>query len=218
MTGAAMRRPTTNIRRVFATMLTCAALAGCASLSGRPAFDLSGVVSARAPRASETGSGVAVVVRLPEASAPTSGDRVVVRAPDGAVAVLPDAQWADVLPNLVRSRLITALQNAGVAAAETGGAGLALAATLHRFEIDAAGDLATIEIAVQLIDNADGAVHATRIFRAGKPAIAHYGAPAIRALAAASDEAMARIAQWTRGCLQAGAQVSRYSADQRQRH
>lgn len=213
-----MRRPTMKIWRLFAPMLTCAALVGCASPFGRPAFDLSGVVSARAPRAPETGSGAAVVVRLPEASAPTSGDRVVVRAPDGAVAVLPDAQWADVLPNLVRSRLINALQNAGVAAAETGGAGLALAATLRRFEIDAAGDVATIDIAVQLLDNADGAVRATRIFRAEKPAVTHYGAPAIRALAAASDEAMARIARWTRDRLQAGAPVSRYSADQRQRH
>lgn len=176
--------------------LLVAGLAGCAGFE-RQAFDLSGE-PARAPRTRAFRRGVALFVGTPEAVAPTAGDRVVVRAADGSVAVLPDVQWSDLLPNLLRHRLIDALQGAGVAAGDSGGSPLALRTDIRRFEIDAAQNLARAEIAVRLVDTASGGVRAGEVFIAETPAPEHYGAPAVAALSAVAMQASDRIAIWTR--------------------
>ena len=142
--------------------------------------------------------GAALVVRTPEAIAPTGGDRVVIRAADGAVAVLPDAQWSDLLPNLLRRRLVDALQNAGIAAGDTGACPTALLTDIRRFEIDAGRNVAAVDISVRLIDVATGASKGGEAFVIETSAPDHYGAPAIAALSDAAGQASARIANWAR--------------------
>ncbi len=171
-------------------------LAGCAAFE-RQSFDLSGD-PARAARSRAFRQGVALFVRTPEAVAPTAGDRVVVRAADGSVAVLPDVQWSDLLPNLLRHRLIDALQSVGVAAGDSGASPLALLTDIRRFEIDAAQNLARAEIAVRLVETASGGVRAGEVFLIETPAPDHYGAPAVAALSTAAAQASGRIATWAR--------------------
>lgn len=187
------RRVTVGLCVVVAT------LAGCAA-SNRPTFDLSGA-QAHLARAHAIRQGSALIVRTPEAVAPTGGDRVVIRAADGAVAVLPDAQWSDSLPNLLRHRLVDALQNAGVAAGDTGACPTALLTDIHRFEIDAGRNVAVVDIAVRLVDTTSGAAKAGETFVVETPAPDHYGASAIAALSAAAAQASTRIAGWARSRL-----------------
>lgn len=179
--------------------LTMFALVGCAGFE-RQTFDLSGE-SARAARGRATRQSAALIVRTPEAVAPTSGERVVVRATDGSLAVLPDVQWSDLLPNLLRHRLIDALQNAGVSAGDTGASPLALLTDIRRFEIDAAQNVARADIAVRIVETASGAVRAAEAFVVETPATDHYGAPAIAALSSAAGLASGRIANWARARL-----------------
>ncbi len=174
-------------------------IAGCAGLE-RQTFDLAGD-PARAGRVRALRQAGALIVRTPEAVAPTASDRVVVRAADGSLAVLPDAQWSDQLPNLLRHRLIDALQNAGVAAGDSGAGQLALLTDIRRFEIDATQNVARAEIAARLVDTASGGVRAAEAFVVETPAPEHYGAPAIAALATAAGQASSRIANWARARL-----------------
>ena len=179
--------------------LMIVALAGCAAFE-RQTFDLSGE-PARAARGRALRQSVTLIVRTPEAVAPTSGERVVVRAADGSVAVLPDAQWSDLLPNLLRHRLIDALQNAGVAAGDAGASPLALLTDIRRFEIDAAQNVARADISARIVETASGAVRASQAFVVETPAPEHYGAPAIAALSSAAGLASGQIANWARARL-----------------
>lgn len=194
-----IRHHSVRIRWGVAAWLVILGLAGCAGFE-RQSFDLSGA-PAHAPRERALRQSVGLFVRTPEAVAPTAGDRVVVRAADGSVAVLPDVQWSDLLPNLLRHRLIDALQSAGVAAGDSGASPLALLTDIRRFEIDAAQNLARAEIAVRLVDTASGGVRAGEVFVIETPAPEHYGAPAVAALSTAATQASGRIAAWARARL-----------------
>jgi len=175
------------------------ALAGCAGFE-RQTFDLSGE-PARAAQGRPLRQSAALIVRPPEAVAPTSGERVVVRAADGSVAVLPDVQWSDLLPNLLRHRLIDALQTAGVSAGDSGASALALQIDIRRFEIDAAQNVARADIAARIVESANGGVRAAEAFVVETPAPDHYGAPAIAALSRAAGLVSDRIASWARARL-----------------
>ena len=186
--------------RIAASLaLALLGLAGCAGFE-RQSFDLSGD-PARPAQGRALRQGAALIVKTPEAVSPTASDRVVVRAADGSVAVLPDAQWSDLLPNLLRHRLIDALQSAGIAAGDSGDSPLALLTDIRRFEIDAAQNVARAEIAARLVDTVSGGVRAGEVFIIETPAPDHYGAPAVAALSTAAGQASGRIARWARARL-----------------
>lgn len=172
-------------------------LASCAQ-PPRQNFDL--INAAGAPRVAQRG-GPALAVRSPSAVAPTGTERIVVRDPDGSVSVLPGVQWSAPLPRLLQARMIESLQLAGVSAASIGVGGKALATDIRRFEIDAARNLAVVEIAVRILDENTGAAHAAQSFSAEAPAPDHTGAPAVQALTEAAAQALARVAVWARGKL-----------------
>jgi len=172
-------------------------LAACAQPT-RETFDLAGLAAARiAP----TG-GPALSVKEPSAVTPTSTDRVVVRDLDGSVSVLPGVQWSERLPGLLQNRLIGALQRAGVSADKISlGGNRTLATDIRRFEIDVAHNVAVVEIAARIVDDASGATRAAQTFTAETPAPEHTGAQAVHALKAAAAEALSRMAGWARGRL-----------------
>lgn len=187
-------------RRLAARFLCCAAAAlllhGCAR-PARETFDLIGL-----PRAHAAAGGPALSVREPSAVAPTSTDRVVVREPDASVSVLPGVQWSERLPDLLQNRMIGALQRAGVSAARISpGANRTLTTDVRRFEIDVARNVAVVEIAAQILDDATGKARAAQTFAAETPAPEHTGAPAVHALADAAAQALTRMAAWARSRL-----------------
>lgn len=170
-------------------------VAGCVH-APRETFDLA---VAPAPLSVAT-AGPVLAVREPTATPPTSSPRVVVRAPDGSVALLPDAQWSEPLPRLLRARLIEALQRRGVAASWIGfGSNRALATDVRRFEIDAARNVAVVEIAAYIVDEGSGATRAGRSFSAEAPTPETIGPDAVRALSKAAAQALAQMADWVRG-------------------
>lgn len=183
-----------GVTRALCVVGLASCLHGCAA-PARQTFDLS---LPSAP-ASVAAGGAALAVREPIAVAPTNSDRVTVRGADGGVYVLPDVQWSEELPGLLRNRMIGALQGAGVSAARiSAGANRALATDIRRFEIDVARDVAVVEIAARLVDEASGATRAAQIFAAEAPAPEHTGAPAVHALTEAAAQALSRLAAWAR--------------------
>ncbi|WP_330083982.1 ABC-type transport auxiliary lipoprotein family protein [Methylocystis iwaonis] len=170
-------------------------VAGCVQ-APRETFDL----AVAPPPVSVATAGPVLAVREPTATPPTSSPRVVVRAPDGSVALLPDAQWSEPLPRLLRARMIEALQRRGVAASWIGyGSNRALATDIRRFEIDAARNVAVVEIAAYIVDESSGATRAGRSFAAEAPTSETIGPDAVRALAQAAAQVFAQTADWARG-------------------
>jgi cholesterol transport system auxiliary component len=172
------------------------ALVGC-SAAPRETFDLSGASLVVGSRLAERGG--TVVVHEPVALQPTASDRIVIRGAAGELSVLSDAQWADRLPRLVEARLITRLRTGGVDATFPGGlASFRLTSDLRRFEIDAARELAVVEIAVRLSSESNGARRGEAVFVGEAPAPHTLGPDAARALDAALNEAATRLVAWTR--------------------
>jgi cholesterol transport system auxiliary component len=172
------------------------ALAGC-SAAPRETFDLSGSFSG-APSRFAAAAG-AVSVPEPIASQPLASDRLVIRGAADDLAVLADAQWADRLPRLVESRLIARLRAGGVDATFPGAvASYQLASELQRFEIDAARQIAIVEIAVRLSSDRNGARRGDAVFVGEAPAPHTLGPDAAKALDAALNQASSRLVAWTR--------------------
>jgi cholesterol transport system auxiliary component len=178
---------------LFALVL---ALAGC-SAAPRETFDLSGASQVAGSRLSERGG--TVVVAEPVALQPTASDRLVIRGAAGDLSVLSDAQWADRLPRLVEARLIARLAAGGVDATFPGAvASYRLTSELRRFEIDAAREIAVVEIAVRLSSESNGARRGEAVFVGEAPAPHTLAPDAARAFDAALDQASARLVAWTR--------------------
>jgi cholesterol transport system auxiliary component len=172
------------------------ALAGCGA-APRETFDLSGASKVAGSRLSERGG--TVVVPEPVALQPTASDRLVIRGAAGDLAVLSDTQWADRLPRLVESRLIARLRAAGVDATYPGAAAsYQLTSELRRFEIDAAREIAVVEIAVRLSNENNGARRGEAVFVGEAPAPRTLGPDAARAFDAALEQASDRLVAWTR--------------------
>jgi cholesterol transport system auxiliary component len=180
-----------------ATLLALSlALAGCAA-TPRETFDLSGASKIAASRLSARAG--TVEVAEPVASQPVASDRLVIRGAAGDLAVLSDAQWADRLPRLAQALMIERLRAGGVDASFPGAvASYQLTSELRRFEIDAAREIAVVEIAVRLSREANGARRGETVFVGEAPAPHTLGPDAARALDAALSQASSRLAAWTR--------------------
>jgi cholesterol transport system auxiliary component len=172
------------------------ALAGCGA-APRETFDLSGASQVAGPRLSERGG--TVEVAEPVALQPIASDRLVIRGAAGDLSVLSDAQWADRLPRLVEARLIARLRAGGVDATFPGAlASYRLTSELRRFEIDAAREIAVVEIAVRISSASNGARRGEAVFVGEAPAPHTLGPDAVRAFDAALGQASAQIVAWTR--------------------
>lgn len=173
------------------------ALAACSSKPPQT-FDLN------APARVAAAGGVRgnLVVAEPVAVATLDGQRIVVKPNAGEVTFLPDAQWSDRLPKLVQAKLIEAYENSG-RLTSVGRPGdrltvdFQLVTELRSFEIDAATNMARVEISAKIINDKTGRIASAGVFEARRPvggAIA--GANATAALDQALAEVLSDIVSW----------------------
>ena len=135
-----------------------------------------------------------ISVDVPIIAPPFDTDLVVVRESADRFARLPDARWADRLPYLVRSRTIETLQNAGLSpGVEPSAASLVL--SVRRFEIDATGGVARVEIAAQVV-TASGRVLAAKLFSAAEPVGVIAAPDAVQALDRAFGRILPQLVAW----------------------
>jgi cholesterol transport system auxiliary component len=171
-------------------------VSGCGGGAPRAAFDL----AARQPIAASLHPVLAV--NEPSAAPPFPTDRIVVRAAGQQVAYIPDAQWADRLPRIVQARLIEQFGRGHIGAALPGGRlSATLASDIRRFEIDAARQMAVVEISAQLLDTSSGETRAARVFVAEAQASSVAGPAAAQALDEALDTVIRQMTGWLRGRL-----------------
>ena len=181
----------------LAALLLAAALAGCTSLiAGAPSaiYDLS------APGEPSGAEGRAqVLVPEPTTVRALDTDRIAARPTPAEYAYLPGAVWSDRLPKLLQTRLVQTLQNSGqVRAAGVPGQGLLidyqLVVDVRAFELTPSGAVA--DFAVRLMDDSNGRVIRSRIFRIVIPVASADAGTVVLALDQAMDQAFVEIANW----------------------
>ncbi|GGA35974.1 ABC-type transport auxiliary lipoprotein family protein [Pelagibacterium lentulum] len=184
----------------FSAAGLAASLAGCL---GAPTplvtYDL--IASAQAASTSRRLNRAVLVVE-PDAIETYDTNRIVVREPGSILSYLPDAQWSDRLPRLIQTRMVQSFQDAGVTnigrPSDQIDANLALAADIRAFEVNAGQErLATVTLAVRLVDDWNRRILAAQSFSASVP-LGNLNAPTVVAgLNQALDTVIAQIVAWT---------------------
>jgi cholesterol transport system auxiliary component len=177
-------------------------IAACAGLGGATApldtYDLA------VPTVSESGkknSKVQILIAEPQALKALDSESIVVRTSPSAIQYLGGAQWGDRLPKIVQARLVQAFENSGrFGGVGRPGEGLAIdhqiITDIRAFEVRTNGaDIATVELFVKLLNDRNGVVIASKVFKNSVTAAS--GSDAfVRALDAAFDKTASEIVAW----------------------
>jgi cholesterol transport system auxiliary component len=186
---------------VFAVPLVAAMLAGCTSMiAGAPnaIFDLSAPAVA-ADAAVPRPRNIQVLVPEPTAVRALDTERIAGRPTPSEYAYLPGAVWSDRLPKLLQTRLVQTLQNSGrVRAVAVPGQGLRidyqLVLDVRAFEL--ASDGAVADFSVRVMDDRNGHIVRSRVFRYVIPVNGRGTSAVVAALDQAMETAFADIADW----------------------
>ena len=179
------------------------ALSGCAALLPQAPND---IYDLSAPgEVATTGRGsLQLLVPQPSAVAALDSERIAARPAPDQYAYLPGAVWSDRLPRLLQARLMETLQNTGrIRAAALPGQGLLIdfqvVADIRAFELRDEGAVA--ELTVKLMDDMNGRVVRSRIFRHVAPVAGTDNSAIVAGLDAAMDAAFTEIAAWILGSV-----------------
>ena len=198
MRGVASTSAPTRLARAAAfAALVALAPSGCtALLATTPSniFDLSAPGDVRAPR-----GGVQVLVPEPTTVRALDTDRIAARPSPSEYAYLPGVVWSDRLPKLLQARMVETLQNSGhIRAAAVPGQGLLidyqLVIDVRAFELRQEGAIA--DFAARVMDDRNGRVLRSRVFREVVPVASTRPAVVVQALDFAMDKTFADIANW----------------------
>ena len=117
-----------------------------------------------------------ILVKLPSALKALDSQNIVVKPAPTIITYLGGAQWSDVLPKMVQTKLVEAFENSGRAGAVAKpGEGLVIdyqiLSAIRNFEVVTGGGAKTavIEISVKLLNDRNGKVRRSKIFRASSP-------------------------------------------------
>jgi cholesterol transport system auxiliary component len=187
-------------RTTIAALLLALSVSACASSKKLDTFDLS---SASPDVSSPKKQGRQILIAAPSALKALDGENIVVRSGPNSISFLKGAQWADRLPNIVQSRLVQAFESTGrLGGVGRPGEGLAIdyqvISDIRTFNINvSSGRIAIVEIAIKILNDKNGTVRSSRVFRATSPVSGEGNASYIAALDRAFDSAASDIVTWT---------------------
>ena len=187
-------------RTTIAALLLALSVSACASSKKLDTFDLS---SASPDVSTPKKQGRQILIAAPSALKALDGENIVVRSGPNSISFLKGAQWADRLPNIVQSRLVQAFESTGrLGGVGRPGEGLAIdyqvISDIRTFNINvSSGRIAIVEIAIKILNDKNGTVRSSRVFRATSPVNGEGNASYIAALDRAFDSAASDIVTWT---------------------
>ncbi|PVA09238.1 hypothetical protein DC366_15175 [Pelagivirga sediminicola] len=195
-----------HLTRRFAMFGAVAALGGCSALSSlnEAATPIDTYDLTPAPGTGGTGgAGRTLLVARPTAPAGIASDRIMVKQGAAAISYLPDARWADELPEVVRSLLVRSIAGTGrmgyVGPSEGGPVpDLALLTRIDRFELQVAAGTVTarVDISLSLLRDADQRVLKTRAFGSSAIAASDLPVDVVAAFQAILDTLLPEMASW----------------------
>lgn len=163
-------------RFAFGALACVLVLSGCAVLGGgsKPldTFELTAAPVASAPHGKTRRQ---VLVAEPTALKALDSESIVVKPSAKSIQYLGGAQWADRLPRIVQARLAETLQRSGrFGGVGRPGDGLAIdyqiLTDIRSFEVRLdGGKRAEVQLFVQVLNDRNGVVRASRLFTAAAP-------------------------------------------------
>lgn len=189
--------------RMIVAITLLLVLAGCAGgLGGSTPPDTYGLSPAPVV-AGDNARSRQILISEPTALKALDSEQIVIRPSPSAIQYLADSQWSDRLPKIVQDKLVQAFENSGrVGGVGRPGEGLAIdyniITAIRSFEIKAdAGEQALVEISAKVINDRNGVVAASRVFRATSPVTGSGNAAYVRALDRAFETVVAEMVSWT---------------------
>lgn len=191
-------------QKLAALMLASVMLSGCGTILGGSSgpvdtFDLSS--SSVAPR-SHPRRHLQLLIPEPAALKMFDGQNIVIRSGPSSIAYLKGAQWGDRLPRIVQNKLLQAFEDTGrVGGVGTPGQGLAIddqvVTEIRDFSIDSTTSGAVVEVSVKVLNDRNGAVRASKVFRETAPLVGTANGDYVQALQSAFDRVSSDIVSWT---------------------
>ena len=179
------------------------ALSGCAGDIGASSppdtYGLSG-----APEVSgQTARNRQILITEPAALKALDSEQIVIRPTPSAIEYLAKSQWSDRLPKIVQDKLVQAFENSGrVGGVGRPGDGLAIdykiITAIRAFEINAdAGERAVVEISARMLNDRNGVVLASKVFRSTLPVTGSGNAAYVQSLDRAFEVVVRDLVGWT---------------------
>jgi cholesterol transport system auxiliary component len=187
---------------VVAMLLALAGCAGGLGLGSSPPPDTYGLSAAPAV-SGKNARNRQILIDEPTALKALDSERIVIRPTPSAIEYLAQSQWSDRLPKIVQDKLVQAFENSGrVGGVGRPGEGLAIdfkiITAIRAFEIKAdAGELAVVEISAKVLNDRNGVIAATNVFRATSPVTGSGNAAYVQSLDRAFEIVVAEIVGWT---------------------
>ena len=144
-----------------------------------------------------------ILISVPTALKALDSEQIVIRTSPEAIEYLAKSQWSDRLPNIVQDKLVQAFENSGgVGGVGRPGDGLAIDYTIisaiRAFEIRAdRGELAVVELSVKVLNDRNGVVAASKIFRSTSPVVGSGNAAYVQSLDRAFEAVVQDLVSWT---------------------
>jgi cholesterol transport system auxiliary component len=190
----------TGRRAWLLTLPVVAALvSGCGTKANNDTFDLSLTPTAAGPSARNR----QILVPEPTAVKMLDSEQVVVRVSPSEVQYLANSRWGDRLPRLVQSKLVEAFENSGrLGGVGKPGQGLAIdyqvVTDIRSFEVTTDGSrVATVEISAKILNDRNGTVRASSVFKATSPVSGSENSDFVEALDRAFAKVGAEIVDWS---------------------
>jgi cholesterol transport system auxiliary component len=187
--------------RALALMLVALAVAGCGggSAATTAIYDLTARAS---PPSGRAGAGVQILVPEPRALQALNTGSIAVKPSAQTISYYGNVQWADRLPRVLQTHIVRSFEDTGrVHAVGFPGEGLLITYQLpieiRNFQLESGGaPTAVIEIAAQILDDRNGRVVASRVFRAEARASGDGVDSAVAAMDVALKQVLDELIAW----------------------
>ncbi|MEM5472481.1 ABC-type transport auxiliary lipoprotein family protein [Hoeflea sp. AS60] len=184
-------------------MAMATVLSGCAGgVLSSPPPDTYGLTAAPAVTG-QASRNRQILITEPSALKALDSEKIVIRPNPSAIEYLANSQWSDRLPNIVQDKLVQAFENSGrVGGVGRPGDGLAIdykiISAIRAFEIKAdAGEQAVVEISAKVLNDRNGVVVASKVFRSTSPVTGTGNAAYVRSLDRAFETVVQDMVGWT---------------------
>jgi len=144
-----------------------------------------------------------ILINEPTALKALDSEQIVIRPTPSSLQYLANSQWSDRLPKIVQDKLVQAFEDSGrVGGVGRPGDGLAIdfkiLTAIRAFEIKAdAGESAVVELSAKLLNDRNGVVLASTVFRATAPVAGSGNAAYVQSLDRAFEVVVRDLVNWT---------------------
>ena len=189
--------------RWIVVLALAAGLSGCAGgLVSSPPPDTYGLSSAPQVEG-QRARNRQLLISEPSALKALDSEKIVIRPAPSAIQYLANSQWSDRLPNIVQDKLVQAFENSGqVGGVGRPGDGLAIdykiLTAIRAFEIRAdRGEQAVVELSAKVLNDRNGVVVSSKVFRASVPVTGSGNAAYVQSLDRAFENVVRDLVSWT---------------------